>query len=305
MSLRLYTLRACRAAVILALTSLVVCSADAAGRQRGRPIEFSVPRSDEVTTNLHQLTNRKDGLRQLEEDLYKPLRSFAPKSSLEGVAAPSVRPAAPSVIPNKRVKELLERRKNWVFMTPEDLVGEPTVDEILKAPQFETDGQQKQDLPAFERYYQSLTGRRPAANKPNQAKEDELFGSLKPSDPQDDLDLPDISELPSGLRESAEALDRLFEPGASDSPFARAATPTRFSDIFGLGANTLSKQQLQEHKKFMDEYRSLVDPSWRPPALATPANPLAIIAGAVSSADKPPIGLPKASSPAPRRGMMI
>ena len=41
---------------------------------RGRSIEFSSPRSDEVTTNLHQLTSKKDGLKQLEEDLYQPLQ---------------------------------------------------------------------------------------------------------------------------------------------------------------------------------------------------------------------------------------
>src|SRR5512147_1595955 len=121
MSFRLCALRVCRATVTLAVTGLLVSSAYAADRQRGRPIEFSAPKSDEVTTNLHQLTSKKDGLKQLEEDLYKPLRSFTPKSSLEGVVAPPARPPSPPVIQNKRVKELLERRKNWVFMTPKDL----------------------------------------------------------------------------------------------------------------------------------------------------------------------------------------
>jgi hypothetical protein len=303
MSFRLCTLQVCRATVTLALTGLLVCSARAAERQRGRPIEFSVPRSGEVTTNLHQLTNKKDGLRQLEEDLYKPLQSFTPKSSLEGVVAPSVRPPAPSVMQNKRVKELLERRKNWVFMTPEDLVGGPTVDEILKTPQFGADGQEKKDLPAFERYYQRLAAKRPAMNKPTQAGDDELFGAPRKSNPQDNLASPDDSDLPSGLRESAEALKKLFEPGGNDSPFARATAHSDFSDTFGLGANTLSKEQLHEHQKFMDEYRSVVDPSWRPPAVATPGNPLAIVADTAPSAGKPPAVLPSLPSPAPRRGL--
>jgi hypothetical protein len=303
MSFRRCTLQVCRATVTLALTGLVVCSTHAAGRQRGRSIEFSVPRSDEVTTNLHQLTSKKDGLKQLEEDLYKPLQSFSPKSSLEGVVAPPVRPPSSSVIESKRVKELLERRKNWVFMTPEDLLSGPTVDEILKTPQFETDGQEKKDLPTFERYYQRLTAKRPAANNPSQARDDELFGATKKSNPQDNLALPEDSDLPSELRESADALNRLFEPGSSDSPFARATKHSSLSDTFGLGANTPSKEQLQEHKKYMDEYRSVVDPSWRPPAVATPGNPLAIVAGAVPPAGMPPAGLPNAPSPAPLRGL--
>jgi hypothetical protein len=298
MSFRRCTLQVSRAAATLAVTGMLVCTAHAAGRQRGRPIEFSAPRSDEVTTNLHQLTNKKDGLRQLEEDLYKPLQSFAPKSSLEGVVAPSVRPSAPSVIQNKRVKELLERRKNWVFMTPEDLLGGPTVDEILKAPQFETDGQEKQDLPSFDRYYQRLAAKRPVANRPNPAEEDELLSTARELDPQEDLAFPDDSDLPTGLRESADELKRLFDPAGSDSPFARAATHGTFSDTFGLGANTLSKEQLRERKEFMDEYRSFVDPTWRPPAVATPDNPLAAIAGTAPTA-----GLPSSPTPVPRRGL--
>ena len=132
MSFRLSSLRICCGLVVVAVISLLPCGAQTGGRQRGRSIEFSEPKSDEVTTNLHQLTSKKDGLKQLEEDLYAPLQMFTPKSSLEGVAAPLPRPPAGSVIQSKRAKELLERRKNWVFMTPEDLLAGPTVEEILK-----------------------------------------------------------------------------------------------------------------------------------------------------------------------------
>jgi hypothetical protein len=303
MILRLCTFQVCRAAVMFAFTGLLVCSTQAAGRPRGRAIEFSAPRSDEVTTNLHQLTNKKDGLRQLEEDLYKPLQTFTPKSSLEGVVAPSARPPSPSAIQNKRVKELLERRKNWVFMTPEDLLGGPTVDEILKTPQYGADGQQKKELPSFERYYQSLGAKRPAANKPSQAGDDELFGSPRKSHPQDNADSHDDSNLPSGLRESAEALNKLFEPGASDSPFARSASHSRLSDAFGIETTALSKEQLREHKKFMEEYRSLVDPGWRSPAVAIPGDPLAVVASMGPPPGNAPAGLPSATSPAPRKGL--
>src|SRR5512137_1118385 len=116
MSFRLSSLRFCSGAAALAVSGVLVGSAQAGSRESGRSIEFSAPRSDEVTTNLHQLTSKKNGLKQLEEDLYRPLQSFAPKSSLEGVVAPPVRPPSSSVIESKRVKELLERRKNWVFM---------------------------------------------------------------------------------------------------------------------------------------------------------------------------------------------
>ena len=126
--LQAFSRQICLGATILVLSGLLVCNAQPGGKQRGRPIEFSVPRSDEVTTNLHQLMSKPDGLKQLEEDLYKPLQLFAPQSSLDGVVALPTRPPPTPVIQNKRVKEMLERRKNWVFMSPEDLLAAPTVE---------------------------------------------------------------------------------------------------------------------------------------------------------------------------------
>ena len=66
MSFRLSSLRICSGLVAVAVISLLPCSAQTGGRQRGRPIEFSEPRSDEVMTNLHQLTIKKDGLKEME-----------------------------------------------------------------------------------------------------------------------------------------------------------------------------------------------------------------------------------------------
>ena len=96
MSFRLSSPQIYLGAAVLAVSGLLVCTAQAGGKERGRSIEFSVPKSDEVTTNLHQLTSKKDGLKQLEEDLYQPLQNFGSESSLDGVAAPPPRaPAAP------------------------------------------------------------------------------------------------------------------------------------------------------------------------------------------------------------------
>jgi hypothetical protein len=306
MSFRLSSLQICLGAAVLAASGLLVCSAQAGGKERGRPIEFSVPRSDEVTTNLHQLTSKKDGLQQLEEDLYKPLQSFGPSSSLDGVAVPPPRAPAAPTIQSKRVKELLERRKNWVFMSPEDMLAMPTVEDVLKTPQFGPDGQEKKELPALERYYHRLATKRLGMDDPMQSKNEDLFGTPSKSKPRDDRAPHEDSDLPSGVRESAQELSRLFEPGSSDSPFAQPATHRNLADTFGLGNNVLSKEQLQEHKKFMDDYHSIVDPSWHPPAVDGPGNPSSIFAAdAASPAGKPAVGLPSSLSPTPRTALDV
>jgi len=304
-----YGRQVCLVTTILALAGLAVGNALAADRERGRPIEFSSPKSDEVTTNLHQLTSKKDSLRQLEEDLYKPLESFSVKGSLEGVAAPPPRvPSAPAV-QSKRVKELLERRKNWGFMSPEDMFGVPTADEVLKTPQIGPNADAKKELPAFERYYHRLAKKRVGPANPLQSQDESLLEPNRRPKGREDETSADDSVLPAGVRESAQALSRLFEQGGSENPFAQAAKRDDQSDAYGLAENPLTKQQQLEHKKYMDDYRSILDPSWRPPTAAAPG----VFSGSlfatlpsdsVSPAAKSPVvGLP--SSPAlPQRSAL-
>jgi len=304
MSFRLSSLRICFSVAALALGGLLVCHAQTGGKERGRAIEFSEPKSDEVTTNLHQLTSKKDSLRQLEEDLYQPLQSFTPKSSLEGVVAPPPRPPATSVIQSKRARELLERRKNWEFMRPEDLASVPTVEEILKAPEYDAAGRQKEELPPMERYYQRLAAKPPSGKRPNSAKDDELFGSSGKATGRDQLGSHEDSNLPGGLRERAQALKQLSESDAPGDPFARDSVRGGFSDIFGLGDNMPSNEQKVQHQKLMNEYHSILDPSWRPPGAADKANPAMGLPEAAPPTRNLTAGSAGSSSPAPHKGLL-
>jgi hypothetical protein len=182
-------------------------------------------------------------------------------------------------------------------------MGGPTVDEILKSPHYGADGQEKKELPTFERYYQRLAAKKAAANNPLQAKDEDLFGPARKSNPQDERGMHEDSDLPGGLRESADTLNKLFDPGISDSPFAQVPTHSRFSDTFSLGTHALSKEQTLEHQKFMDEYRAVVDPSWHPPTIATPGNPFAGVADTAPPAWKPTAGLPSSPSLAQHKGL--
>lgn len=296
----------CLAAAALTLSGLLVCDARGGGKERGRPIEFSLPKSDEATTNVYQMTTKKDSLKQLEEDLYKPLESFAPKSSLDGVAAPppSEPPAPP--IQSKRLKELLERRKNWGFISPEDLINAPTIEDVLKTPQLAPDGQEKKELPAFERYYQHLATKPAKADDPLQSKTDALFGTGDKRKARDERASEDDSSLPSTVRQGAERLTRAVEAGSIDSSFTRAALHGNLHDIFGLGNQSLSKEQIEEHKKYMDDYRSVVESSWHPLTMSGPQDMLSPKApDTASPAGIAAAGLPNSLSPAPRTALEV
>ena len=302
MSFRRSRHQICFGAATLVLGGVLVCNAQPRDTGRGRPIEFSAPRSGEVSTNLHQFMNKPDGLKQLEEDSYRPLQPLAPQSSLDGVVVLPTRPAATPAIQSKRVKEMLERRKNWVFMSPEDLVSAPTVEGILNAPARGPDGREKKESPALEGYYERQAAKRSAANNPAQSKDDELFGARSKANSREEPDVQEDSDLPSSLRESAETLKKMLGPGGSDNPIAQEALHGSLSDTFGLGNNTPSKEQIQYNKKYMDEYRSVLDAAWQPPTVAVSGSPLDILAGTAAPTGKPATGLPSAPSSALSHG---
>lgn len=254
-------------------------------------------------TNLHQLTIKKDGLKEMEEGVYRPLPSSTSQSSLDGVAAPLPSSPAPTVIQSQRVKELLERRKNWVFMRPEDLLAEPTLGETLRVPEYGKDGREKQPVPALERYFERLATKRPAADRPDQLKDADLLGPVKKSSSGDETAAQDDSDLPSGLKESAQALKKMFEPDTGGGLSARGGTPSRFSDPFGLGDSTLSKEQVLEHNKLMDQYNLVLDPSWHRATAANPFNQPFGLPEAGQLKKSPAASLASSPSPAPHTGL--
>ena len=299
MTFRQSSWQICFVAAALGLGGLLVCDAQTGGKQPPRRIEFSLPRGQEVSTNLLQSIGKPDGLKQLEEESFKPLQSFAPQSSLDGVPAPPFRSQAAPPITSKRLKELLERRKNWVFMNPQDLVTAPTIEDILKTPALGNETQDQKEHPSLDRYYGLLPTKRPAAKDPSQSKNDDWFGPATQSSLREEIMVPDDSKLPSNLRESAEALKRLFEPGGSDNPFTQGPTHGNLTDMFGFGNKTLSKEQVIERKKYLDDYRSVLDPSWHPATATVPGgSPFEIAPASPAINVKPVAGLPSVPSPA-------
>jgi hypothetical protein len=297
MRLALRSRQTCIGAAVLGGSLVLICSAWAGGRERGRPIEFSAPKSDEVTTNLHQLTSKKDGLKQLEEDLYKPLESFAPKSSLDGVAARPVRPPARSVIENKRVKDLLERRKNWIFMNPDELLNAPSLEEMLKTPRFSGDGEEKKDLPPIQSFYHRLANKHSGKEMPIPGRDEELFGSSAKTRDKEEASARDDSSLPRGVKESADTLSKLFRPKDDEDSFSQSASRGTLEDTFGLALKEPTVLEVKEHAKFLTNYRLEADPTWKPAAPAAPESALANMLDLTApSANKPSVTLPTVAS---------
>src|SRR3974390_2024547 len=133
MSFRLSSLECCLTLAFFAGVTFVSTSAYAQGESRPRrSIELSETNNTEVLSRLNQLTEKKAGLKELEQEWNKAFQSLS-LDNRAGAAdvAPQYAPAPrPTVVPNKRIKDLLERRKNWM-LTPDDLLPENSNDDWL------------------------------------------------------------------------------------------------------------------------------------------------------------------------------
>ncbi len=255
MSLRLSSFRWWLSVSVMVWTGLLVCRAHGEDRAAGQPVARPDERkSSEVITNVPRFGMKKDRLRQLEEDLAKSLGGFKPEAQFGN--DPAARPArlqAGPAIQNKRAMEQKERRKNWVFMNPEDLGSGSTVEDLLKIPGYGPDGQEKDSLSLMERFYQNLDRRYSGKADSKPYSENDPFGPRKRAASRDDAGSAEDANLPSGVKNTEQNLKRLL--GTDTTLLTPARTHGTLSDIFGLGDQGRSPEQELAHKAYMNEYR--------------------------------------------------
>ncbi|HWH71796.1 MAG TPA: hypothetical protein VNT26_20700 [Candidatus Sulfotelmatobacter sp.] len=265
---------------------------------RGRQIEFSGAKNSAVT-NLDRSAEEKEGLKRLEKELNKSQPMFSPNSSLDGLQAPSYRPVPGPVIQNRRVKELIERRKNWMFANPEDLAPGSSLEETLRTPEFGADGLEKKKGPSLERFYESLDRPRTKGTREGAgALTDDPFGSRKRANGREDGSGRDDANLPGGLRDSEQALRKLLDADTGNSPFGGGAGRSSFSDFFGLGDNRRSLDQEQAHKDYITQYQQWLNGAQSAPGNSL--NPLGAVDSARPTTPSPYNGLDTLSSPSRR-----
>jgi len=252
---------------VLAGGLLLGSNGRAAEPRHGRPIEFSDPKSAEITTNLNQFSIKRGGLRDLEVDLKSFQQGFSSRSSLDGIAEPPVRYSPPPVIQSKKARELLERKKNWAFMNPEDLTSGATAEQIFNLPEYGPDGKEKRKSSAVELYYERQEReQRSAAGKRDRGRESDDLFARRSAAGREDADLKDQMALSEELTESERSLRRaLANSKTTDNLSSSDLGQSTFSDIFRLGNNTLPSDQLDAQKAYKKAYREqfekLLDPS--------------------------------------------
>jgi hypothetical protein len=216
----------------LAVTGLQVNCAYGQGSQRPhRFIELSETNTAEILTNLNQLTTKKDGFKPLEDQL-RSLKSLSGRKSLEErFNAPYIAPR--TTIPNKTIKELLERQKNW-DLSPEELgTGLSSSDADVLSVFGDGKNDKKSSLQQF---YDALN--RPGASRQNTGQSTDKGSSSfnQRRDSSEDswtISASDDSSLPAGIRDKAQKLREQVTQDSS-SIFNPVRAHSSFENFFGL-----------------------------------------------------------------------
>jgi hypothetical protein len=253
-------LNASRLVLLAAVISagLGICAVRADEKKGEQPSNSFGSRSGNAITNSPSFKPKQNGLKQLEQDLFKPFESFSPKGSLDGAYVPSTpepQPAPPAV-QSKRAKELLERRRDWVFETPEEILAAPSTDDLSNQRDKNKESDEKSKLSPLERFYERLYSKEKKGIGKKENKRDETSDSRRPGVPSDESDA-DESDLPLGVRETQREMKKLLMPKErKETPSMEPASA--FSDVFGLGKTTQSREEIEMRKERMDSYKALV-----------------------------------------------
>jgi hypothetical protein len=254
-SFRLSHVNICRASIagllFLALAGVV------RGGEGARNIEVVPMHNTAMDTNFDQLS-RAD--RQTFEN-------WAPRAASRATVQPQPKgalippPRPQSAEPTQRERELMDRRRNWVFLTPEEYLSNG--EKNLGVEEFDKDGaDNKSTMTAMQRYYQRLydADHAPATNllsKADSGHTNLITGGLRNTEAGSFLDNPFSTTPDAGI----------FDPGKTHS----------FADVFGSQDNPAlrSPESIRleaDQKARMDSFKQL----WNidQPAVATVASPV-------------------------------
>ena len=132
------------------------------------------------STNIVEIPDNKESL--------VPTPSFfrSQISGGESTKGPAVPPPAPPVmIPNSKLEELVDRKKNWAFGSPNDVDRNRALEESMGIRKYEMNGLEKKPKGAVERFLQGNNDRdskasRPSNDRTNRDTDDATADALGP-----------------------------------------------------------------------------------------------------------------------------
>ena len=247
---------------VLPLAAAVLVAAFSAQAQRaalrpGQSILFSSPESDTVFSNMPSLSPEPPESLDFGNTLQAP-----PPLDFSGPAVDTPLPVGAPVVSRAealRMQDLLDRRKNWMLLTPAEILGATTPEKILGIQEHDAAGRPK-NLTALERYTERQNQPPPADTNTN------AFPTWNFSDKQPDM----LNSIPGGLGSPNNMASSLLNPVPDNRTFAGQNGNNNWSKLFGSPPPSPVVTVAQQTD--MERFRQLLKPgSSSTAAAATPS----------------------------------
>jgi hypothetical protein len=276
---------------------LVQSTALAQGETRHtRAIELSETNNTEVLKRLNQLGDKKDEYKELGDEWSKSFGAVSAESPESGALTPYYARPGARAIPTKRVKDLLERQKNWT-LTPTDLISANGSQDWSQSSGLQTDGQEKTKSSSVTQFYNAMSENSRAGSN-NGGQDDERAGGRKQSMFRDELNTVEDPTLPAGVRDEAQQLRKLLTDQASTGASGNVPTETRstVSDFFGFGAGTPTRAETAAQQTRMKDLQALYGIASSPTPSSSDLRMNALAPAASAGSPIGPGGLPAATA---------
>lgn len=150
-------------------------------------VTFTEPELAGKTNQVEDNLLPKPSLGSIDQAIRKPFQLFRPEDSLDLTSDPGLQRLPPRP-PSRQELRKRDVRENWVFSTPEEILGLPSAELLLELPEFGPNGEKASSKTSFERYLERREKERLAAST-NQTASGPLPGWARPED-ADESDKP-------------------------------------------------------------------------------------------------------------------
>jgi hypothetical protein len=233
----------------------------------GLPAEEPAPRPDTASTNSSQISRKSSPLSELEAGLKKPFEIFKadPSAGKFRDSPLNYVPPAP-VINNKKLRELMEKRAEESYLSPEDDDAAPWGEDWLKSDQGSAPGSSgRKDKSPLDRLYDrnGATQSTPTNKTPSL----DFFGNRIEKDERGFKGSPSLNSL---FGNALSASGQSFKPATNISPeggrlSSDSLKPRSFRELFGLGPAPVDTAEARMSETRLDAFKELLDgPTYTP-----------------------------------------
>jgi hypothetical protein len=247
--------------LLVVAMGMVVLSAGA--QSAGQAIIFSTPQTEDASSATPSLTPQNSQLQSLPDAIQAPL-SLSGSSQPNMVPLPSAAPVNVQV--PQQMKQLLEERKNWALMTPEEIWG-VTTDKPGQPLELDALGNEKPSSTQLERFLARQDQLRTGST--NGWQNSQPLQPVSPWNVSRDRSSVNLLEA-SRDRTVASALNfiQLQDGQAAGSTFANLYGAGKSSDWNSLGKPSTQNTALTKpdagQLAAMEQFRQLITPSASP-----------------------------------------